>query len=119
VFRGRADDWIKTSTGLRCDAGAIEANILSACKGLVGACVAVGWGRPNPVVFVEPDRAANTTEDDLRNAVIGRTRDFHECRYMHERIDSPKCVVVVPHGTLPRTVVSRPPGPRAGLPIRY
>lgn len=106
IFRGRADDWIKTCNGLRCDAGAIEENILSACKGLVSACVVVGWGRPNPAVFVEPDGNTDMTNDDLRNVIVSRTRDFHVRRYMHERIDSPEFVVVVQPGRLPRTAVS-------------
>ena len=40
---------------------------------------------------------------ELKEEIIGRTKQFHSRRYVHERITSAKHVVVVGRGTLPRT----------------
>lgn len=105
VSRGRDDDWIKSSTALRCDTRAIEENVLMTCADLVAACIVVGNGRPSPVLFVEPKVPGDSAEEPerLKRDIIRRTRHFHSRRYVHERIDSPVFVVVVPSGTLPRT----------------
>ena len=108
VSRGRDDDWIKSATALRCDTRAIEENVLATCADLVAACVVVGNGRPSPALFVEPKLAAGNACSDadaerLKRDIVRRTRHFHSRRYVHERIDSPAFVVVVPSGTLPRT----------------
>ncbi|KAI0756673.1 acetyl-CoA synthetase-like protein [Daedaleopsis nitida] len=105
VSRGRDDDWIKSSTALRCDTRAIEDNVLATCADLVAACIVVGNGRPSPTLFVEPKVPVDADEDEerLRRDIIRRTRHFHSRRYVHERIDSPAFIVVVPSGTLPRT----------------
>ena len=103
VFRGRADDWLKTANALRCDARAIEDNVRATCGDLVHECVVVGAGRPGPVLFVEAHAGTAGGEERLKRDVVRRTRAFHARRYEHERIASTRYVVVVPRGTLPRT----------------
>lgn len=110
VSRGRDDDWIKSSTALRCDTKAIEENVLTTCADLVAACIVVGNGRPSPALFVEPkvplgpgDAEAEADTERLQRDILRRTRHFHSRRYLHERIVSPALVLVVPSGTLPRT----------------
>ncbi|CDO70986.1 hypothetical protein BN946_scf184830.g18 [Trametes cinnabarina] len=103
VNRGRGDDWIKSENCLRCDTRAIEENARQTCADLIGECVVVGNGRPSPALFVEPAQGVQMDEARLRREIIRRTRHFHSRRYLHERITSPKMVVVVPQGTLPRT----------------
>ncbi|TFK76995.1 acetyl-CoA synthetase-like protein [Pluteus cervinus] len=102
AFRGRDDDWIKTETSLRCDTKAIEDNTRAMCGNLIAECVVVGTGRPSPVMFVEP--VTDMDHDKLTKEIIRKTRQFHSRRYLHERITSHKMIVVVPSGTLPRTV---------------
>ncbi|OSX61183.1 hypothetical protein POSPLADRAFT_1058111 [Postia placenta MAD-698-R-SB12] len=101
VSRGRNDDWIKSSTALRCDTKAIEDNVRATCGDLVAECIVVGNGRPSPVVFVEALVAMDA--EKLRREIVRRTRQFHARRYVHERITSARMVVVVGRGTLPRT----------------
>lgn len=101
VFRGRDDDWIKSENSLRCDTKAIEDNVRVTCADLIAECIVVGNGRPSPTLFVEPKVAGN--DEKLKKDIIRRTRHFHARRYLHERITATKFVVVVPHGSLPRT----------------
>ncbi|OBZ80037.1 hypothetical protein A0H81_00891 [Grifola frondosa] len=101
VFRGRNDDWIKSENSLRCDTKAIEDNVLGTCEDLVASCIVVGNGRPSPALFVEPKTGMD--HEKLKKEIVRRTRHFHSRRYMHERITSPNFILVVPHGTLPRT----------------
>ncbi|KAG7099318.1 hypothetical protein E1B28_001176 [Marasmius oreades] len=101
VFRGRADDWIKSENSLKCDAKAIEDNVRTMCGNLVSDCIVVGTGRPSPVLFVEPGTGMD--DDKLKKEIIRKTRQFHSRRYLHERITSMNMVVVVPRNTLPRT----------------
>ncbi|KAI0721294.1 acetyl-CoA synthetase-like protein [Cerioporus squamosus] len=103
VSRGRDDDWIKSSTALRCDTRAIEENVLATCADLVAACIVVGNGRPSPALFVEPKVPGDVDAERLKRDILRRTRHFHSRRYVHERIVSPALVLVVPSGTLPRT----------------
>ncbi len=103
VSRGRDDDWIKSSTALRCDTRAIEENVLATCSDLVAACIVVGNGRPSPALFVEPKAPGELDAERLKRDILRRTRHFHSRRYVHERIVSPALVIVVPSGTLPRT----------------
>ncbi|KAJ3542688.1 hypothetical protein NM208_g3956 [Fusarium decemcellulare] len=113
VPKGRNDNWIKMETALRCDTGSIEANVMATCgNDLVSAVVVVGAGRPCPTVFVEPknesvlDSDGNDPEgpvSKLKNEIFRRIAPFHKRRYMHERIDDPWYIIVVPQGTLPRT----------------
>lgn len=109
LLKGRSDDWIKMEISLRCDALSIENNALETCgKDLIHAAVAVGSGRPSPVLFVEPkddsQMASETEVSSLRNQILHRIAPFHEQRYVHERIEDTRYIVVVPTGTLPRTV---------------
>ena len=41
--------------------------------------------------------------EKLKEEIIGRTKQFHSRRYIHERITSTKHVIIVERGTLPRT----------------
>lgn len=104
VSRGRDDDWIKSYNSLRCDTRAIEDNVRATCTELVSECIVVGTGRPSPVLFVEP--TGNMETEQLKREIIRRTRHFHSRRYMHERITTVECVVIVNRGQLPRTAVS-------------
>ncbi|CCM00577.1 uncharacterized protein FIBRA_02612 [Fibroporia radiculosa] len=101
VSRGRNDDWIKSSTALRCDTRAIEDNVRATCGDLITQCVVVGNGRPSPALFVET--SSSMPEDRLKREIIRRTRHFHARRYLHERITSTKMVVIVPRNALPCT----------------
>ncbi|KAI0080254.1 acetyl-CoA synthetase-like protein [Panus rudis PR-1116 ss-1] len=101
VSRGRNDDWIKSENSLRCDTKAIEDHVRTTCGDLIADCIVVGNGRPSPALFVEPK--AGTDEDKLKKEIIRRTRHFHSRRYLHERITSPKFIIVAPAGSLPRT----------------
>ncbi|KAI0639731.1 acetyl-CoA synthetase-like protein [Trametes polyzona] len=108
VYRGRNDDWIKSENSLRCDTKAIEDNVLATCADLVAACIVVGNGRPSPALFVEAAAAgagagAGVDAEKLKRDIVRRIRPFHARRYMHERIVSPRFVLVVPRDTLPRT----------------
>ncbi|KAI8980685.1 acetyl-CoA synthetase-like protein [Trametes punicea] len=102
VYRGRNDDWIKSENSLRCDTKAIEDNVLATCADLVAACIVVGNGRPSPALFVEP-AVEGADPEKLKRDIVRRIRPFHARRYMHERIVSPRFVLVVPRNTLPRT----------------
>lgn len=104
ISRGRNDDWIKSSNALRCDTKAIEDNVRATCDELISQCIVVGNARPSPVLFVEASPTLKMDGERLKKEIVRRTRHFHSRRYLHERITSAKMVVVVPAGTLPRTV---------------
>ncbi|PPQ95816.1 hypothetical protein CVT26_015925 [Gymnopilus dilepis] len=101
ISRGRDDDWIKSETSLRCDTRAIEDNARAMCTGLIAECIVVGSGRPSPVMFVEP--AVDMDHNKLKKEILRKTRQFHQRRYLHERITSSDMIVIVPRNTLPRT----------------
>jgi acyl-coenzyme A synthetase/AMP-(fatty) acid ligase len=111
--KGRADNWMKMETGLRCDTGSVEANVMQTCAGdLIHTAVVAGAGRPSPVLIVEPrDEIACTSDGSLsRSPVEKLTKDifqritpFHQRRYRHERIDDARFILVVQKGSLPRT----------------
>lgn len=101
--KGRNDDWIKTSSALRCDTLAIENNIMEKCAhDIVDRVVVVGSGRPSPAVLVEL-KAGQGDPSALSKEILRRITPFHERRYMHERIDHARYVVIVPQGSLPKT----------------
>jgi len=102
ISHGRADDWIKSENGLRCDTKSIEDNARMMCENLIGDCIVVGSGRPSPVLFVEP--STDMDPEKLKKEIIRKTRQFHSRRYLHERITSTTRVVIVPPKTLPRTL---------------
>ena len=79
----------------------IEDNVRATCKDLMSECIVVGTGRPSPALFFEP--AVNVDPAKLKKEIIRRIKPFHSRRYLHERITSPDCVVIVPANTLPRT----------------
>ncbi|KAJ4488192.1 hypothetical protein J3R30DRAFT_3281215 [Lentinula aciculospora] len=101
TFAGRDDDWIKTENSLRCDTKSIEDNARAMCGTLISDCIAVGAGRPSPALFVETD--SDLDESKLRKDIFRKIRHFHSRRYIHESIVSPKMIILVPKGTLPRT----------------
>ncbi|KAF5356475.1 hypothetical protein D9757_012473 [Collybiopsis confluens] len=101
IFVGRDDDWIKTENSLRCDTKSIEDNARAMCGPLLSECIAVGTGRPSPVLFVETD--SDMDHSRLKKEIFRKIRHFHSRRYLHESIHSAKMIVIVPKGTLPRT----------------
>jgi len=101
--QGRVDDWIKSENSLRCDTKAIEDNVRATCAEMISECIVVGNGRPSPALFVEPSETYTQDTEKLKKEIIRRTRQFHSRRYLHEQIVSPKLVIVVERGTLPRT----------------
>nr|GAT48376.1 acetyl-CoA synthetase-like protein [Mycena chlorophos] len=98
---GRDDDWIKSENSLRCNTKSIEDNARMMCGELMSECIVVGSGRPSPVLFVEP--STDMDHEKLKREIIRKTRQFHSRRYLHERITSSRCIVVVPQKSLPRT----------------
>ncbi|KAF4966828.1 hypothetical protein FSARC_5543 [Fusarium sarcochroum] len=113
LSKGRNDNWIKMETALRCDTASLEANTMETCgDDLVSAVVVVGVGRPCPTIVIEPKDASvlgsgsKDTEESvqkLKDDIFQRITPFHQRRYMHERIDDARYILVVPQGTLPRT----------------
>ncbi|KAM0205556.1 hypothetical protein ACHAQI_009116 [Fusarium lateritium] len=108
VSQGRNDDWIKMDVALRCNTVAIENNTLQTCgQDLIDAAVVVGSGRPSPVLIVEPKdnalMASGEKVKDFKDLILSRILPFHERRYLHERITTSACVIVVDKGSLPRT----------------
>ncbi|KJZ74380.1 hypothetical protein HIM_06190 [Hirsutella minnesotensis 3608] len=113
LTKGRNDDWIKMEMALRCDTSAIEGNAMDTCgDDIIGAVVVVGEGRPSPAMVVElkddcsltASRPGNeSTTFGVEQEILRRTRPFHTRRYMHERIDDARLILVVPLGSLPRT----------------
>ncbi|KAJ3891354.1 hypothetical protein GG344DRAFT_76959 [Lentinula edodes] len=101
VFAGRDDDWIKTENSLRCDTKSIEDNARAMCGTLISECIAVGTGRPSPTLFVETN--SELDESKLKREIFRKIRHFHSRRYIHESILSPRMIIIVPKGTLPRT----------------
>ncbi|KAF4978173.1 hypothetical protein FZEAL_5418 [Fusarium zealandicum] len=102
--RGRHDNWIKMETALRCDTGSIEADAMKSCgDDLIDAVVVVGVGRPSPTMIVEPKAGVESDEIHLKREILERIAPFHQRRYVHERIDDARYIMVVPSGTLPRT----------------
>ncbi|KAF9069154.1 acetyl-CoA synthetase-like protein [Rhodocollybia butyracea] len=98
---GRDDDWIKSENSLRCDTKAIEDNVRATCGNLIAECIVVGTGRPSPTLFVEP--AVDMDHDKLKKDILRKIRPFHSRLYLHEKISSPKMVVIVSRDALPRT----------------
>ncbi|KAF9262375.1 acetyl-CoA synthetase-like protein [Marasmius fiardii PR-910] len=106
LYRGRDDDWIKTGSAVRCDARAIEDNVRLTCGDLISECVVVGYGRPSPALFVEPNpRAWDIPEADLKRLILKRIDPINSQLMVHEKIASADLIVVVPLNTLPRTQV--------------
>ncbi|ESK95969.1 amp- ligase [Moniliophthora roreri MCA 2997] len=101
IYRGRDDDWIKCENACRCDTSAIEENARASCNELIFDCVVVGNNRPSPVLFVEPKEDREC--EKLREEIFRRMEPFNSQRLFHERIASPRMIVIVPKNELPRT----------------
>lgn len=113
LCKGRNDNWIKMQTALRCDTSSIEFNIMETCgNDLVNAVVVVGAGRPCPTIIIEPkDNSIVIAEDGqqepvekLKEEILERITPFHKRRYEHERVSDTRYIVVIPQGSLPRTI---------------
>ncbi|SPJ74121.1 uncharacterized protein FTOL_03851 [Fusarium torulosum] len=114
LCKGRNDNWIKMTSGGRTDTVSIEVNIMETCgDDLVNAVVVVGVKRPCPTIIIEPkDKSVLNHEgadleasvQSLKEDILRRITPFHQRRYTHERIVDTRYIVVVPQGTLPRTV---------------
>ncbi|KAF9774264.1 hypothetical protein IL306_007754 [Fusarium sp. DS 682] len=109
VYKGRVDDRIKMQLSLVCDAGSLEAEAMQVCEAdLISAVSVIGSGRPSPAIVVEPknDDILQLDDDELlafKQEIVRRISPFHARKYVHERIDDPRLVFVVPQGSLPRT----------------
>jgi acyl-coenzyme A synthetase/AMP-(fatty) acid ligase len=109
LYKGRVDDRIKMQLSLVCDAGSLEAEAMQVCQAdLISAASVIGYGRPSPAIIVEPKNDEILQSDDenlakFKKQVLRRISPFHERKYLHERIDDPRLVFVVPQGILPRT----------------
>ncbi|KAM0319877.1 hypothetical protein ACHAPQ_010190 [Fusarium lateritium] len=113
LCKGRNDNWIKMTSGGRTDTISIEVNVMETCgDDLVNAVVVVGVKRPCPTIIIEPkdksvlDHEAADLEasvQKLKEEILRRITPFHQRRYVHERVEDPTYIVVVPQGTLPRT----------------
>lgn len=68
---------------------------------MISECIAVGTGRPSPVLFVESNM--EVPESKLKKEIWRKIRLFHSRRYEHEQIASAEMIIVVPKGSLPRT----------------
>ncbi|CAA7266896.1 unnamed protein product [Cyclocybe aegerita] len=104
-FRGRKGDWIKTLPGF-CDANSIEENVKKMCKDILHDAAAVGENRPLACLFIEALPSAEVggkSEEALVAEVIARTKEFNQRLFTYERIEDPRRIFVVPHGSLPRT----------------
>jgi len=81
----------------------IEDNVRATCGELVFECVVVGNGRPSPALFVEASERCAMDPEELKEEIVRRMSEFNSRRFIHERINSTKHVIVVERGTLPRT----------------
>ncbi|WZH45574.1 AMP-binding domain-containing protein [Fusarium acuminatum] len=114
LCKGRNDNWIKMTSGGRTDTLSIEVNVMETCgDDLVNAVVVVGVKRPCPTIVIEPkDKSlleyegadVEASVQRLKEDVLRRITPFHQRRYTHERIEDTRYIIVVPQGTLPRTV---------------
>ncbi|KAM0315632.1 hypothetical protein ACHAPQ_011536 [Fusarium lateritium] len=113
LCKGRNDNWIKMTSGGRTDTISIEVNVMNTCgDDLVNTVVVVGVKRPCPTIIVEPkDKSVLDHEgadleasvQKLKEEILRRITPFHQRRYIHERVEDTRYVVLVPQGTLPRT----------------
>ncbi|KAK1220745.1 hypothetical protein PQX77_016452 [Marasmius sp. AFHP31] len=109
IHRGRKDDWIKMESGDKCDAGTIEKNARAVCQSLTGFkdCIVIGSGRPSPVLVVEVDLQASTSEleTELKKDIFHRiqTSPATQQWFPHEKIASPDSIIIVPARSLSRT----------------
>ncbi|KAM6491339.1 hypothetical protein JOM56_013113 [Amanita muscaria] len=99
LFRGRADDWIKSEDSSLIDTKAIEEKVYDVCSDLVKDCVVVGHLRPSPALFLE----STISEDSLKILVLKRLEDFTARQYTHEQITDKRLIFIVDQGVLPRT----------------
>ncbi|KAJ7635339.1 hypothetical protein FB45DRAFT_1143545 [Roridomyces roridus] len=104
LFRGRADDWIKTSGADRVDAKSIEENVRATCSDLVKDCIVVGTLRPSPALFVELHESCTEGHDRVKQTILERMHEFNIRRYTTERVTDGRLILVVEEGVLPRTM---------------
>ncbi|KAJ6437314.1 UBA/TS-N domain containing protein [Purpureocillium lavendulum] len=105
---GRLDDWIKLESAVRCDTQSLEQKVTETCgEDLVDIAIVIGTGRPLPVLVVEPKKGVNMSSGDLQAELLRRIGEFQSQRYIHERIDSPDRVLVVPNNSIPRVMTAK------------
>ena len=85
----------------------IENDIRASCGELIFDCVIIGNGRIRPTLFVEASERCPMDFEKLKEEILERMQGFNHRYYVHERVTSTKHVVVVEHGTLPRTPLKR------------
>ena len=80
---------------------------MKSCPDLLAECVAVGNGRPFPVLLIElgPNAAAFGGADSVRREVYKRIRHFHSRRMPHEKIGSVESILIIQRAAWPRTLV--------------
>ncbi|RKK12300.1 hypothetical protein BFJ66_g12925 [Fusarium oxysporum f. sp. cepae] len=109
LYKGRVDDRIKMQLSLVCDAGSLETEAMQVCEAdLISAVSVIGSGRPSPAIIVEPKnddilKSGDNSLTKFKEEILRRISPFHARKYLHERIENPRLVFVVPQGTLPRT----------------
>ena len=83
----------------------IEENTLKSCPDLLVECIAVGNGRPSPVLLIElgPGAATLGDPDSVKREMYRRIRHFQSRRSAHERIGSVESLVIVQRSAWPRT----------------
>ncbi|KAL3965641.1 hypothetical protein ACCO45_002645 [Purpureocillium lilacinum] len=105
---GRMDDWIKLESAFRCDTRSLEQKVMETCgDDLVGLAVVIGTGRPLPALVVEPREESKLPAEDLKTELLNRISQFQAQRYIHERVVSPKRVLVVPRNGVPRVMTAK------------
>lgn len=83
----------------------VEDRIYTLCGGLISNCVVVGSGKPSPALIVEPNSDGIVDEREVIRQLGDTLTSINKGGYPHERI-SPKHILLVSPGELPRTFVS-------------
>ncbi|KAL0571583.1 hypothetical protein V5O48_010377 [Marasmius crinis-equi] len=108
IHRGRIDDWIKMANAAKYDARSIEDDAKALCRDLelFSDCLAAGSNQPSPVLVVEASVADPDEEKRLKQDIFKRIvdSDSHKKRFPHERIASEDAIIIVPPGSMTRTM---------------
>ncbi|KAF9523188.1 hypothetical protein CPB83DRAFT_899005 [Crepidotus variabilis] len=102
---GSNDDWIRTGKHEAfCNARQIENNVLQEAADLVNNCIIVGHHEPGIVLLVEPAVPNPADENKLKSLILHRHAEFNDSLHVHEKIKSVLQIILVPQGTLPKTM---------------
>ncbi|KAL0571581.1 hypothetical protein V5O48_010375 [Marasmius crinis-equi] len=108
IHRGRVDDWIQMANASNCDARSIEDDAKALCRDLelFSDCIAAGSNQPSPVLIVEASVADTDEEKRLKQDIFKCIvdSDSHKKRFPHEQIASADAIIIVPPGSMTRTV---------------